>query len=70
MKKRPIDTKDLLEKRDMLYKLLEDAGIEVNGAGYGMGKADVSIIIDDKRYDISINPPVYLDDFRNPKTVN
>lgn len=50
------DPETLLNSRRWLEKALEAAGATRTGAGIGMGQADVDIILEGCKFNVSIRP--------------
>lgn len=50
------DPLTLLNSRDWLQRAVEAKGATVDGAGCGCGQADLSIVLEGHRFNISIRP--------------
>ncbi|KKM69760.1 hypothetical protein LCGC14_1447560 [marine sediment metagenome] len=51
-----MDVEAFFNMRGWLKKAVETAGATVEGAGVGMGQADIDITLEGHRYNISIRP--------------
>ena len=50
------DIEAVLNMREWLQKAVEARGARVDGAGIGGGQADIDVVLEGHRYNISIRP--------------
>ena len=50
------DPETLFNSRDWLRAALEAKGAKINGGGVGCGQADLDIVVDGCRFNVSISP--------------
>ena len=50
------DPETLLNSRDWLRSALEAKGAKINGGGMGCGQADLDIVLEGCRFNVSIRP--------------
>lgn len=50
------DPETLLNSRDWLRKALEAKGAKISGGGIGCGQADLEIVLEGFRFNVSIRP--------------
>ena len=53
------DPETLFNSRSWLQKALEDKGAKIIGAGCGGGGADLDIVVEGCRFNVSIRPLIY-----------